>query len=241
MSSGDPVQPETTFNYGVGYRYHAATLTGSANAWYSTWNNHIVSSVDPNDPTLSIDRNVGDVQLYGLDLEMGWRATDDLTIYASNAFTKSALQANYYVSASNGLSEPLPVKGKQLVLTPEEAFALRGEYKIGDVTLGLDAKYTGSRFVDDINSMALSGYTVADFDVEYKFMIANIKSALQFNIYNLFAASYFNRASTSGNYTPVVTPSYTISAANANGPTNYGPYVYTGAPTTFYLTLKAAF
>jgi iron complex outermembrane receptor protein len=237
VSSGDPVQPETTFNYGVGYRFHTSTLTASANAWYSTWNNHIVQSFDPLDPTLSIDRNVGGVQLYGLDLEAGWRPTENLTLYASGTLMKSALQSNYLVSIpilGVATSVPLPVKGKELVLTPDQAFSLRGEYRFGDFTIGAQAKYTGRRFVDDINSTSLSGYVTADFDAEYHFTIDKVKSTLQLNVYNLMGVNYFNRSNTATNFTAVAVPGGTFGAQS-------GPFVSPGAPATAYVTLKAAF
>lgn len=236
VSSSELVQPETTYNYGVGYRYQTPTVTASANLWYSDWNNHIVQSFDPADPTLSIDRNVGAVQLYGVDLEGAWRATEQFSLYASATFMKSALKSNYIVSTNAVTPVPvaLPVKGKELVLTPDEIFALRSEYKLGDLTLGLDAKYTGRRFSDDINSIGIPGYATIDVDSEYHFNIRNIKSTIQLNIYNLLGTSYFNRSNTAGNFRPVVTNAGTVSASS-------GPFYYTGAQTTAYVTLKANF
>ncbi len=234
VSSGDPVQPETTYNYGAGYRYQASTLTFSGNLWYSQWKNHIVQSFDPADPTLSIDRNVGAVNLYGLDLELGWKPLDALSIYASGSLNKSALQSTYTVTTSAGVATQLPVKGKELVLTPDQTAALRAEYKYEDWTFGLDGKYTGSRYVDDVNSIGLPAYTVFDVDAAYHFQISNVKSTLQLNVYNLFASRYFNRSNTAGNFTTVTTPQGTVFSSS-------GPFVYIGAPTTAYVTLKAAF
>ena len=235
VSSGDPVQPETTYNYGAGYRYKTSTLTFSGNLWYSQWKNHIVQSFDPLDTTLSIDRNVGAVDLYGIDLEVGLKATEKLSLYASGTINKTRLLNNYIVTTTTGLATALPVKGKELVLTPDQTWAMRAEYKLDDNwTFGIDAKYTGNRFVDDINSTTLPAYTVFDLDGAYRFQIGNVKSTLQFNVYNLFGANYFNRSNTAGNFLPVTTAQGTVSAAS-------GPFVFIGAPTTAYVTLKAAF
>ena len=235
VSSGIAVQPETTFNYGAGYRYKASTFTFSGNLWYSQWKNHIVQSYDPLDPTLSIDRNVGAVNLYGIDLELGWKPTEQWSIYASGSFNKSALQSTYTTTTSGGVATQLPVKGKELVLTPDQTASLRAEYKYDENwTFGANAKYTGSRYVDDVNSRGLPAYTVLDLDGAYKFQIGGVKSTLQLNVYNLFASRYFNRSNTAGNFTAVTTPQGTVSSSS-------GPFVYVGAPTTAYLTLKAAF
>ncbi len=233
VSTPENVQPETTYTYGAGYRYQAATLTVSSNLFFTNWQNHIVTTYDPNDPTLSIDRNVGAVDLYGLELETGWKATDALTLYGTTTLEKSQLLSNYETATSTGVAVPEPVKGKELVLTPDIMMTGRAQYKVGDFTFGLDVKYEGHRYVDDINSRAVSDYETADFDATYHFQINNVKSQLQLNIYNLTGARYWVRSTTVTNATAVVTPSGTV---NAN---SY--YLYQGAPTTAYITLKAAF
>ena len=219
--------------YGAGYRYQSSAFMVSANLWYSTWTNHIVSSVDPLDPTLSIDRNVGDVHLYGIDLESAWQVTPDFSLYASGTLMKSALQANYDV-AVNGVSVPLPVKGKELVLAPDEQFSLRGQYTMGDFVLGLQAKYEGKRYLDDINSVSIDGFTVFNLDAEYNFKISDLKSVLQLNVDNIFGANYYSRSTTAGNYSPVAFTQGTYTASS-------GPFVYVGAPLTAYLTLKVQY
>jgi iron complex outermembrane receptor protein len=233
VSTAENVQPETTFTYGAGYRYHASALTLSSNLFYTTWQNHIVQSFDPTDPTLSIDRNVGTVDLYGLELESGWQVTEALTLYATATLEKSRLENNYEVATSTGIAVPLPVKGKELVLTPDQMVTGRAQYKFEDFAFGLDLKYEGSRYIDDINSAGVDPFVTADFDAAYHFQVNNVKSTLQLNVYNLTGTKYFVRSSTVGNATPVVTPSGTVNASSY--------FLSTGAPTTVYVTLKAAF
>jgi iron complex outermembrane receptor protein len=232
-SAAEAVKPETTTQYGLGYRYQGSTLTGSVNLWDTYWNNHIVQSYDPNDPTLSIDRNVGNVQLYGIDLEGAYRWTENFSVYASGTFMKSQLLQNYLVSV-NGVSTPLPVKGKQLVMSPNQEFSVRGQYDWHDFSIGLQAKYESQRYLDDVNSTLLPGFTVFNMDAEYHFVVDNVKSTIQLNVYNILDAGYYSRATTAGNYTAVQTANGTYGASS-------GPFVYVGAPTTAYLTLKAQF
>jgi len=232
-STPENVQPETTTQYALGYRYQGSALTGSVNLWDTYWTNHIVSSVDPTDPTLSIDRNVGNVELYGLDLEGAYKWTENFTVYASGTFMKSQLLNNYLVSV-NGISTPLPVKGKQLVMSPNQEVSVRAQYDWHDFSIGLQAKYEGQRYLDDVNTLLLPGFTVFNLDAEYHFVVANVKSTLQLNVYNLFDASYYSRAGTASNYTAVPTVNGTYGSSS-------GPFVYVGAPTTAYITLKAQF
>jgi iron complex outermembrane receptor protein len=234
VSSPELVQPETTNTFGAGYRYFNQGITLSANLWGSTWANHIVQSIDPNDPTLSIDRNVGSVDLYGLDLEGGWRADDHFTLYASAALEKSKLMDGYSVKATDGATVLLPVKGKELVLTPDETFSLRGQYTLGEYVIGLEGKYTSKRYVSDVNDQSMPGYTTANLDLAYKFVAGRQKMTLLLNIDNVFGQNYLSRVSTVQNAKAVVVNGHTISAAS-------GPFYYVGAPTTGYITLKAAF
>ncbi len=237
-SSQEFVAPESSDQYGVGYRYHAPTLTFTANLWDSKWNNHIVTSYDPLDPTLSVDRNVGGVDIYGLDAELGWSATHELKFYLSGNLTKSKLDANYQVTVASGpdagKSIALPVKGKELVLTPEQTFSARSEYKLGDLTLGLQGKYTGKRYVSDMNDVSLPGYFVWDFDAEYKFSPLGHPSSLNLQVYNLLGENYYVRPSTVSNVNA-------ITFANGDKINGSTSYYYTGAPTTVYLTLKTKF
>src|SRR5207302_1187951 len=70
-SSPNLVQPETSDNFAAGYRYQTHALNASVNLYRTNYKNRIVSSPDPTDPTLSIDRNVGDVRIQGVDIEVG--------------------------------------------------------------------------------------------------------------------------------------------------------------------------
>jgi len=232
VSSTELVQPETSDNIGAGYRYKNSVFNASANLWASTWKNHIVQSVDPTDPTLSIDRNVGEVKLYGLDLESGWKVTTNFTLYGSAAFTHSALQNNYIVSVNN-VSVPLPVKGKELVLTPDQTYSLRGQYKIGDLSLGLESKYQSKRYVSDMNDAYLKSNIVTNFDAQYQLPDLGKGSVLQFNIDNLTNSKYFTRSSTVSNTLPVATSAGTYSASSW--------FVYEASPITAYLELKTKF
>ncbi len=239
------VQPETTDQYGAGFRFKNTAVNFSVNLWAADWKNHIVSTPDPLDPTLSIDRNVGEVKLSGLDLEGGWRATQHLNIYASAAFTHSELAQDYAIAFTpppvGGVAQPLtttplPVKGKELVLTPDQTYAIRATYTIGDMYFALQSKYTGRRYLTDVNDAQLKPNIVTDFDASVPIVGKDV--TLSFNIYNLFNEKYYVRASTSQNVLDVVTPAGTIAKATA---ATSAPFYSVAAPITGYVTLKAKF
>jgi iron complex outermembrane receptor protein len=239
-SSPQTVAPEITDNYGAGYRYQAGRITASVYPWYSVWTNHIVSTVDHDDPTITIDRNVGKVSLYGVDLEAGFKPTDNLSIYASASFMHSRLENNYSVKVSSGplagQSADLPVKGKELVLTPDQAYSLRGEYTWRDLTIGIQGKYTGKRYLTDTNDLAIGEGGQIDLDLEYQVPGTGGHTVLQLNAQNIFSTYYYNRASTTSASKNTDLGGGNIFSANANS-----IFYYVSAPATVYGTVKLKF
>jgi iron complex outermembrane receptor protein len=233
-SASAVVQPETSESFAVGWRYQSHAVTTSASVWDSTYKNRIVQSFDPTDPTLSIDRNIGEVDLWGLDLEAGVRPFEHLSLYASGNYTHSDVKSDEVVAAVGGVAFALPTKGKQLVLTPEKTFSARAQYDFAWLTAGLQVKYSDSRFVDDMNTASLPDFTTLNFDARMPLPIwGSHNTYLQFNVYNLTNTRYPVRTSSISNATAVVVGPTTIFAKS---------YFYTyDSPRTFQLTLHAEF
>jgi iron complex outermembrane receptor protein len=227
----DAVKPETSDNFAAGYRYQTHVLNFSGSLYDTEYHNHIISTIDPNDPTTSIDRNVGDVRIYGADLELGLKPIEHLNIYASANFNHSELLSNYE-SAASGLPFSVPTKGKELVLTPDRTFALRASYDFGPITLGAEEKYISRRYITDTNDLSIGGYGVTNVDARYNLPLFNGKSYIQLNVQNLFNRFYYSRATTTS------FAAYQPTGFNALSNTNY---YYIGAPSFFSLTLNAQF
>ena len=234
-SSQQTVLPELTDNYGAGYRYQTGALTASVNPWYSVWTNHIVTTFDRDDPTISIDRNVGKVTLYGVDMEVGFKPIEHLSVYASATIEHSQLENNYSVAVSAGPNKgaivDLPVKGKELVLTPDQTFALRASYDLGPFTVSAQGKYTGRRFNSDMNDSTLGGYTTMDLDAEMKVPGTDGKTVIQLNATNILNTQYYNRSGTGS-----ATQTVNLGNGNTFSPTTL--FYYVGAPTTVYVAVK---
>jgi iron complex outermembrane receptor protein len=236
-SSPQLVRPETSNSYAAGWRYQSHFLTTSFSLWDVDYKNRIVSSYDPLDPGApTIDRNIGEVQLYGLDLEAGIRPTDKLSIYGSAEFMKSDVKSDEQVLAVSGVIYALPTHGKELVLTPDQTFSARAQYDVTeDVTVGVQAKYSSKRYVSDMNDASLPSYTTVDLDARWNVSLWGQKDTyLQVNVYNLFDTSY-----------PVRTTSIT-NAQNvtlAPGVTAFGKtyYYYYNQPRTFSVTIHKTF
>jgi iron complex outermembrane receptor protein len=234
-SSPNLVQPEISDNFAAGYRYQTHMLNLSINAYDTEYKNRIVSSPDPNDPTLSIDRNVGDVRIYGVDIEAGYKPIEHLDIYASANFNHSRVKNDYTLTTS-GITFQLPVAGNELVMTPDRVFNGRISYDFGDLSVGFQGKYMSSRWVDDLNSTRIPGYAVFGLDARYDLPFFK-GSYVQLNVQNLFDRFYISRTTTFANTVafviPGTTPPRTFFAST--------PGYFIGAPRTATITLGAKF
>ncbi|KPF79484.1 hypothetical protein IP78_09165 [Brevundimonas sp. AAP58] len=234
------VQPETTDSYDIGYRIRQSNFIASAAGWYTQYDNRIVSSLelDPSSEffNLFVDRNVGAVEQWGVDAQVGWEATDTLAFYASASYNNSELQEDLALSATTFL----PTAGKSLVETPEWTFAGRVDWQATpNLSLGLQAKYVDDRFSTDVNDEVFPSYTVADFDARYDLTDTfNIRGAyVQLNVTNIFDEEYLGNISTGNNATTIdVDPGPGV--VNRNGSPRTGSL---GAPRTAVISLGMQF
>ena len=226
-SIGNPtVQPETTQTLDLGYRYVTSTIVATVSAFTTNYDNRIVNTFDE-DLNTFVDRNVGSVELRGAEASIGWSPIEPLSLYASASFLDSELQDDYVLNVAGDIAR---TAGKELVETPNEMYSVRASY---DVTswfqAGVQAKYTGERWLTDVNDMKVDAFTVVDFDARVDFEPFGYEGTfLQLNLTNAFDEKYYGGLGTRTSATP--------------GQPGYGvPFGQTGAPRTFVATLRVAF
>lgn len=209
------VVPETTQSYDVGYRFQTPNIILAAGAWFTAFENRIIRSADPLDPTVSYARNVGAVDLYGADLQAGVEITEAFSLYGSIAYSVSELQ--------NNLPGQVVGRGLSLVDSPEWTAGLRAEYDFGFITAGLQAKWTDDRFSNDFNTEVAPGFTTVDMDLRWNLGQSwnNENTYFQLNVINVLDEEYIS----------------TISSGTNAGTGFFG----VGAPRTFMLSLRTEF
>jgi iron complex outermembrane receptor protein len=233
-SSSAVVAPETSTSYAVGWRFQSSQVTASLSAWDVEYSNRIVQSFDPNDPTLSIDRNIGAVQIYGLDLEAGFKPFEHMTVYASAELTQSDVKSDEVVASAGAVTIALPTKGKELVLTPKQTFSANARYDFGWIDVGANVKYQGKRWLDDVNTVGMPDITTVNADARLPISWWGLQNTyLQLNASNLTNTRQPYRVSSVANATPVVVSGATIAARSYF-------YVY-NSPRTLSVTLHAQF
>ncbi|EGF90961.1 tonB dependent receptor family protein [Asticcacaulis biprosthecium C19] len=227
--------PETTQSFDLGYRYQSGSILASTALWSTKFHNRIVTTYDP-DTLLSVDRNVGDVDMYGWDGQIGWQATEHLSLYASASYNHSELLSDLQLTASTYL----PTKGKTLVETPEWTYATRMQWDVNpDFRVGLQGKYVDERFISDVNDAKSDAYTTFDLDLNWDIVPFGLEGTqLQINVINVFDETYLGSLGSTNNTVVIndVDPGTPVVSKSASQPTHS-----VGAPRTAMLTLKTKF
>lgn len=223
------VAPETSTSYDLGYRYHGDSEHLSVTLWNSQFRNRIVSTFDPAQG-ISIDHNIGTVNMAGFDVDGGVDLDDAFSIFGTFSYLKTRVVNNLPINAT----VTLPTAGKQLVESPNYMSTLRAQYTMWGFRFGLDGKFVGSRYATDVNDYKVPSYYTADADITYDFSeLGWDGSYLKFNVSNIFDEKYFGSVATSRTcFTPV--------APTTAGCTSY-PLLTVGFPRTFQVTLRTVF
>ena len=218
--------PEQTDSIDLGWRYNADNVIASVAVWQSKFKNRIVSAFDP-DLGFSVDRNVGDVDLKGVDMQIGWRANDWMTVSANASYNDSELKNDLRVTSTS----TLPTKGKAFVETPEYTYGGRIDLcPIPNIAVGLEGKFVDERFTTDVNDAKVPSYTLFHLNAAYDFEVARLEGLrAQFVVYNLLDEEFFGSLGSSTN------------AITTNGVSGFSPTLALGAPRSMSFSIIARF
>ena len=225
----DPaVEMETSTNLDVGYRFAGKDWTFSGSMYYINFANRIARSYDPIS-SLSTDFNVGDVVTRGIEVETGYKLSNNWSLYGSLSYTDSKMQSDLRASAT----AYEPTAGKQMPDTPQWLGSLRLGYNSGSWYGNADLKYTGTAFSTLVNDESVDAATLVNVSLGYRFADTAFlkKPSVQFNVNNLFDQSYLRINSGSGS-------NFTTRAVGTGGST---PFYYVGSPRFVSVTLRTDF
>ncbi len=175
--------PEVAHAYDLGTRYQSGSFMIAGALWANDFSNRIERVLDEA-AGIAFSANVGNVKLWGIDGQMGFKPIDSLSVYASASYIRSEIQADIRNTTAGAL---LPTKGKSLYETPEFQSGVRVQYDAFDwLSLGVQGKYTGARWTNLVNTERAPSYTLVDLDARLK-LDAYVKNTyLQLNVRNLF-------------------------------------------------------
>jgi len=235
------VDPEETNAFDLGARYTDNMIQAQATLWKISYKNRIVTSFNT-DLGISIDRNVGKVDSWGIDGSIAIKPFRQLSLLALASYIDTELKEDVEMGTSTAAALPAglffcdgtppvgatrettcaPTKGKMVTETPHWQFGGRANLELGPVEMGAQFKRVGSRFATDTNDVKVKGYLLVDLDARLNmgFLSDTFKKTyLQANLINATNEKYFGNISTQ---------------INASG----GPNFSVGSPRTFLATLN---
>jgi iron complex outermembrane receptor protein len=166
--------PETSDNFDAGVRYTTSKIQATISPWYTRFTNRLASAYDvTTDQT--IYRNLGRVDKYGIDGSFAYRPIREVLIYAWGSYLKSDIKTNVELAkcvgskgASGSPTDPAnlvittncstlgaPIlaqtAGKRESGSPVYTYGLRLQGDVGPLSLALQGKVTGPRYLNDQN------------------------------------------------------------------------------------------
>lgn len=177
--------PETSDSFDAGLRYTTRQIQAAVTGWYSTYKDRIVSAYNE-DCDCTVDTNLGDVRKWGVDASIAYQPIPEVTAYVFGSYIGSEIRDNVA-----GLAAGLTTAGKRERNVPEFMFGGRLQGSVAGFELGAQAKRTTSRFVNDVNTISVPGFTVVDLDARYSLAEAGLDGTyIQLNVNNLFDEFY---------------------------------------------------
>jgi len=224
------LEPETSWNHELGWRYSGDDMTLAATLFYMDFKNRQVSSKDINGD--SADINVGAVTNKGLELEWSGLLPHHFNYYTSYTYTKAEQQDDMTVYNA-GRAILLPTSGKQFANVPKNMLAANIGYDDGRFYGTFGGKYTSKLYGDLTNDEAISARTVFNLGAGIYLPVDKkvVKDAtLRLNVDNLFDKKYLD-----GVYTTKT------NAASYSGFRDGDPAYIVGLDRTVTVSLEANF
>ncbi|CAM3005346.1 TonB-dependent receptor [Vibrio neptunius] len=192
LSSGDKngYDAEKSLNGELGWRTILLNQTlhfSGALYWIDTKDIQLYTGT-PNSQVLS---NMGDAQSQGIELDLAYYPTDDLTLTLGATFGQSTFE-----SGNNG------IQGNTLPYAPDTTAVAGLEYYLpqtwvdGDISIITNARYTSKIYFDENNTVAQDGYTLVDLAIQYAI---NDNLSLRLFSHNLTDKEYVTYAYTWSN------------------------------------------
>ncbi|QNE05018.1 TonB-dependent receptor [Croceicoccus marinus] len=207
--------PETSDSFDLGLRWQNRFIQAQLTGWFNGYNNRLATAYNL-ECDCSVTRNLGKVEKYGIDGSIAYRPITDLLFYVWGSYLESEIQDDVQTGANSFAA----TAGQREAGAPDYMIGGRVQGTLGPVEIGAQVKRTGSRYLNDINTIRLPGYTTADLDLRIalgEFEDALESSYVQFNVTNIFDEVYIGSAPT--------------------GLTTSGEFVNIGAPRAFTASL----
>ncbi|MEL7729602.1 TonB-dependent receptor [Citromicrobium bathyomarinum] len=154
--------PETTDSFDGGFRYQTGNIQAQIAGYYTIYSDRLATAYDPVlDET--VFRNLGRVDKYGVDASVAFQPNRNLLFYLFGSINESEIKDDVQLGAGSFAD----TAGKNESGAPLWSVGGRTQYNLGPIEIGIQAKHTGKRYVNDINTAEVGGYTLVDADIRW--------------------------------------------------------------------------
>jgi iron complex outermembrane receptor protein len=261
-------RPEKTDNFDVGVRYRSAQIQGQLGAFFNRYTDRTASAFDP-ELNVSIFRNLGRVDKYGLDGYVSYQPMKQLNLYVFGSVLKSEIKDDLLIGECTqaqvtggfpgctvvGGGIFAPTQGKREAGAPKYTFGGTVRGTLGPVEVGVTGKRTGPRFIYDTNEpvrgfvgLPLPGVDSVIFPASTPaYWLVNLDARFSFasmglerTYFQLNVYNLFDKFYVGGFSGGL---NQTVTRNNAGVATSYGgpPFVQIGAPRTISGTITIGF
>jgi iron complex outermembrane receptor protein len=156
--------PEKTDNVDLGVRYRSPKIQAQLSGFYNRYTDRTASAFDP-ELNVSVFRNLGRVDKYGLDGYVSYQPVKQLNLYMFGSVLKSEIKDDLLIGectaaqvaggfpgcTSVGAGIFAPTAGRREAGAPKYTFGGTVRGTLGPLELGITGKRTGPRFIYDTN------------------------------------------------------------------------------------------
>lgn len=215
------LSPELSDTFDLGVRFDYGTVYIVPAVYYTKYKDRIIYFTDPTNPSISYPQNVGKVDAYGAEIEVGMRPLRNLSLYTSASYNIAKLKESKYCGLSSALKQGcINIDGNQVPNTPKFMYKLGLNYEDFGVSIKPTFQYISSRYGDLTNKQQIGGYSIVNLNISTdRVRVFNRKVTAYVDIQNLLDTKYISRISVGD---------------------TYGTY-YVGAPFTIAVGIKGGF
>jgi iron complex outermembrane receptor protein len=227
----DVIEPETATNLETGLRMRGDTYEGLVAVYHVDFKDRLVGITQG--PGIvgnpSVLANVGSVKTKGVEAAFTWRPVEKFSWFTSLSYNDSKYEDNYVTTSGSGVQTVVPVKGKQVVDTPEVLLKSELAWESGPFFVHGDVNFVDDRYYTYLNEGGVDSYTLLNAGFGYRFSELGIVDTLsiQADVTNLTDEEYFSTIDSNG-----------FTNSDPNGTTQT---LLLGAPRQYFISIKARF
>ena len=194
--------PEKLHDFEAGYKVNAGNWAGEANLYYMNYHDQLVLTGQINHVGEAIRVNVPKSYRAGIEVQVGGKITDKLSLNANVALSRNKIKAfTYTVASADGTpDEVTQYTDTDISFSPRVIAGGSIAYTVAKgLSIALLPKYVGKQYLDNTSSedKKLDGYFVSDLNVSYTPKAEKLKD-LNFT---LLVNNIFNKDYESNGYT----------------------------------------